>query len=89
MNEPVRVGALLDAHGDSVRLFGYGEHLGNQPCEKLGGRPNPKIKLDSGKIVWGCECWWGPEEKIKKLVASKKIVIDVDIDDARGAHHEQ
>jgi len=20
---------------------------------------NPKIRLDSGGVVWGCECWWG------------------------------
>ncbi len=19
---------------------------------------NPKIRLDDGRIVWGCECWW-------------------------------
>jgi hypothetical protein len=22
---------------------------------------NPKIVLDDGTIVWGAECWWGPE----------------------------
>lgn len=22
---------------------------------------NPKIVLDDGEVVWGCECWWGPE----------------------------
>lgn len=22
---------------------------------------NPKIILDDGEVVWGCECWWGPE----------------------------
>lgn len=19
---------------------------------------NPKITLDDGKVIWGCECWW-------------------------------
>lgn len=28
------------------------------------GRPNPCIKLDSGKYVWGFECWWGPKDKV-------------------------
>lgn len=30
------------------------------------GHKNPKIKLDTGEVVWGCECWWGPttEEKV-------------------------
>ena len=22
---------------------------------------DPKIILDDGEVVWGCECWWGPE----------------------------
>lgn len=21
----------------------------------------PKIVLDDGQVVWGAECWWGPE----------------------------
>lgn len=24
---------------------------------------NPKIVLDDGEVVWGAECWWGPEER--------------------------
>jgi hypothetical protein len=27
---------------------------------------NPRIRLDSGKYVWGCECWWGPEAALRK-----------------------
>jgi hypothetical protein len=27
---------------------------------------NPCIRLDSGDIVWGMECWWGPEEKVRE-----------------------
>lgn len=28
-----------------------------------GLRPtNCKIVLDDGEVVWGAECWWGPEE---------------------------
>jgi len=37
-------------------------------AEDTGGEPNPavrptnpKIVLDDGEVVWGCECWWGPE----------------------------
>lgn len=38
---------------------------------------NPKIVLDGGGVVWGCECWWGeaaettPQEwaKGRKIVA--------------------
>ena len=43
----------------------------------------PRIKLDSGKIVWGNECWWGPEEKIKAYLDGERQIIHVDIDAAR------
>lgn len=29
-----------------------------EPAEALGGRPNPKITLDNGTVLWGYECWW-------------------------------
>lgn len=32
-------------------------------------RKNPRIKLDSGETVWGCECWWGAEEGLKERMA--------------------
>jgi hypothetical protein len=25
---------------------------------------NPKIKLDNGRIVYGCQVWWQPAKKI-------------------------
>jgi hypothetical protein len=36
---------------------------------ELASRPgtgNPKIQLDSGETVYGCECWWGGETNVKK-----------------------
>jgi hypothetical protein len=48
---------------------------------------NPRIKLDSGKTVWGCECWWGSEEQMKEEIERYKIagfsIKDVDIDEIR------
>jgi hypothetical protein len=40
---------------------------------------NPRIKLDNGEFVYGCECWWGAEEGVKKKIegaikAGQKIV---------------
>lgn len=34
--------------------------------------PNPRITLDSGEIVWGCECWWGDEEAVKVQIEKYK-----------------
>ncbi len=44
---------------------------------------NPKIVLDNGKVVWGSECWWAPEEQVKRMVGSKTIV-EIDIEAARN-----
>ncbi|MBI4472199.1 MAG: hypothetical protein HY646_05990 [Acidobacteria bacterium] len=42
---------------------------------------NPTIKLDDGRLVYGCECWWGAPEKALQL--GKEIRV-VDIDAARA-----
>lgn len=47
--------------------------------DRGGSMHNPRIKLDNGKYVWGCECWWGPEEVIRKQYEGYKFV-EVDID---------
>jgi hypothetical protein len=44
---------------------------------------NPRIKLDSGKTVWGYECWWGDEATFESKKADHKNVVEIDIDDAR------
>lgn len=41
---------------------------------------NPKIVLDDGRVVWGCQCWWGPEEKIKASIGPRRVVM-VDLND--------
>jgi hypothetical protein len=89
-----RVGALLSEHEGTASLLGYGVYMGDHiPDDFAVGLwaeearefqlANPKIVLDSGQTVWGCECWWGPEEQIKKSITGKKIV-EVDIDKVRA-----
>lgn len=63
-----RVGAVSSVKDGKAYLFGYGHYVGDRPCPKLGGQWNPLIILDNGKKVWGCECWWGPEEDVKKEI---------------------
>ena len=77
-----RVGAIRDATKEIVNLYGYGIYEGHEvpPAEASGllheiGVPNPKIKLDNGSIIWGCQCWWGPEEKIKEIIEDRKVNI--------------
>lgn len=73
-----RVGAILGANKEEgVRFLGFGVYKGDfkLPKEALGfnfGQKNPKIKLDSGEVVYGCECWWGSEKAIKERLKSYK-----------------
>jgi hypothetical protein len=95
----MRVGCLLSADEDTkiVQFLGYGKFVGMEiPDENAAGlaelcrklkQTNPKIVLDSGKVVWGCECWWKKESEIKKEMDvydshGFKIKI-VDIDEVR------
>ena len=36
---------------------------------------NPKILLDSGDVVWGMECWWGSETKVKQMLENRKVTL--------------
>jgi hypothetical protein len=90
-----RVGAILSTDEDGTVLFlGYGEYVGDEYPEDAVGvvaqatrelkMGNPKIVLDNGKVVWGCECWWGAEEAVKEFLEKAPNVRHVDIDDARA-----
>jgi hypothetical protein len=44
-----------------------GEHkLANDFESGKLSRTNPKIRLDSGQELWGCECWWGDAEQFDR-----------------------
>ena len=89
-----RVGAVMSADDNEVRFFGYGTYDGDEippPGVKMMGIEmhelgvaSPKITLDSGKAVFGCECWWGDEARVKKMIGDRRIV-EVDIEEARHA----
>lgn len=83
-----RVGAILSASNGECQFLGFGVYVGDEvPPEYAGGfnagLPNPKIQLDSGKEVFGCECWWGPELSVKERLSKYDKIIEIDIDDAR------
>lgn len=68
-----RVGAILKANEKTVHLLGYGVFDGDVEHPEF-GFPNPRITLDSGGHVWGCECWWGPEEKVRASIGEREII---------------
>ena len=94
-----RVGAIHTTSADEVQLFGFGVYAGREvPCEEAAGwladmaremgHDNPKIVLDSGKVVYGCECWFGPEAEVREMIGDRRVV-EVDIDAARAEYRER
>jgi hypothetical protein len=90
-----RVGAILSSRDGRVEFLGYGTYAGEHvPEEAVGilaegarehGIKNPKIELDSGKVVYGCECWWGSEAGVRRNLEMMvdTEVVEVDIDEVR------
>lgn len=77
----------------NLYLFGGGIYVGEFPLD-IPGEPqdenpslNPKILLDSGKVVWGIECFWGDEHLVDKYVGMRikegKEVFPIDIEEFR------
>ena len=88
-----RVGAIISREGGTVNLLGYGEYKGEEiPSEEAGGMgpiarklemENPKIELDNGDVVWGCECWWGDESEVQAMVEDADEVNDISVQEFR------
>ena len=84
--EGERVGALLSYHDGKAELLGYGVYTGwsdGSPEDGCIYKIGPKIVLDNGDVVYGCECWWDDEKTVKEMVAKATEVINVSIVDQR------
>lgn len=64
-----RVGVILSTSDTEIVMLGYGTYLGNfNPTSEGVDGPNaliPKVRLDSGRIVWGFQMYWGAEELVR------------------------
>lgn len=79
-----RVGAILGGKNGKIEFLGYGIYQGEEiPPKGISmfgidlaemGLSNPKILLDNGDVVWGCQCWWGSEERVKKQLEGKEVI---------------
>ncbi len=79
-----RILAILNAEDTFVNVLGYGEYLGEEIHPEY-NFSTPKIVLDNGDIIWGCECWWGDvEEMEKRFFDGKREIRSVKIDDYRN-----
>jgi len=98
MKEGRRVIAVSHSEDKEMFIFGHGVYEGDfvpgdddetRPAGMLGemmynlGHSNPRIRLDNGKVVWGCECWWGDADNFATKYAGYTIT-EVDIDASRA-----
>ena len=90
-----RVGAVFSQKGATLYLLGYGVYAGKEvppPGQvkfwgvfDLGeaGYTDRKLMLDDGQVVWGTECWWDSEARVKELEAAADQVVMVDMQTER------
>lgn len=76
-----RVIAISHTEENTVYVFGSGIYAGC--AEEDAGFPTKKILLDDGQVVYGYECWWGPEAVIQEKIKNMHIV-HYSISDARN-----
>ena len=78
----MKVIAIESMKDGVLKVFGEGEYIGDKIPDvepfKNNGIENPCIKLDSGKYVWGFQCWWGDllefRDKYKDHIKSEETV---------------
>lgn len=100
MNIGDRVAAVcIDDQGCKIYLYGAGIYVGDEiptdspnPVAQFCVRSrftNPKIQLDDGKIIYGCECCWDSELNVTNMVCrltkAGYEVIHANIDKERQA----
>jgi hypothetical protein len=92
-----RVAAIIssDEEAKTVTYLGAGTYAGFFKLPEYAGgfnfgQENPRIDLDNGTTVWGCECWWGPTEAVQQQLEKFKErgydIVMVNIDEIRAAH---
>ena len=84
MEKGDRVIAICSAKDGIVKLYGEGVYEGHKvpdskPFNSVGVK-NPCIKLDTGKYIWGFQCWWGSKESVEADMGDQKFIL-VDVED--------
>ena len=84
-----RVGAIAEIADGAIFLFGYGVYEGKHVPHDVPGLlarlcvakkfSVPRIRLDSGDVVWGVECWWDAEAHVRSMETSSGDVHYVSI----------
>lgn len=90
-----RVGAIISIAEGKATIAGYGVYDGEHPVpEEIDADlakmklKNPKITLDDGNVIWGCECYWGSESSVKATLdrLGEGNTVQVSIEQLRAAN---
>ena len=89
-----RVGAIKGFDKDTLRVFGFGEFIGEEipPSDSIGyskimysgQQKDRKILLDNGNVIYGGECWLFDELEVRKSMKEYEHVEYVDIKEYRS-----
>ncbi|MCF8299348.1 MAG: hypothetical protein K9J13_17500 [Saprospiraceae bacterium] len=81
----MRVLAIECVEDGVMKSYGEGEYLGDKVPDispwKEAEMKNPCIKLDSGKYVWGFQCWWGKADEVREKYfehIKEEIIVDIE-----------
>lgn len=77
-----------------VEIFGFGVYEGKHPVDPLAvgyianihraaGTKSHRIRLDSGETIYGCECWFDHEDRVKAKLASFRTA-EITVAEARA-----
>lgn len=91
--------AISHSKDGVLYIFGRGKYIGETVPKGAGGFlgsvleqkevKNPTIELDGGELVYGCECWWGPEAACEKKFSNFEKIETVSIAESRKAAEEE
>ena len=81
-----RVGAVLSADDEVVRLLGYGVRVEDSvPSSSVMGTTAtdarnkqmkvPCLRLDDGGHVWGPECFWAAEKGVRNWIGERRVLL--------------
>lgn len=84
-----KVGAIVSATEDTIYVFGHGIYMGPQPCPYLDGMPNPAIKLTTGEVVYGCECYWLSHDGYTRQILKYPKLEKIDVAEYRKQYGQE
>lgn len=86
-----RVIAIQLIDGDVVYTYGRGTYTGYDKVPdgaivplSFDGEYSPRIELDRGGTVYGCQCWWGDEDVLLNRFYDKQFIIVEPPENPRG-----